>query len=275
MWHAAGAGLARRGLPNWSGQRELAQSACPRPLLAAASRYESEKCLSRRCGSPRQLIWSRVLSSVHLDPRGLLQVEVEPRVACSRRTSTRSSPSRCFRLEALPPSGVPGIVGPRIDDVDTRRTRTYAGCQHHRVILPEGVLRTEAATARRRNRDVAAQSSHQRGACATQGRLPITALWLWGGGAVRGGHRRGHGASSFSVFRHRRDTVPASVVRARRWPRRPDRPRAQHSATTLNRTACGVHEVATSRATPSHFEEAFAHSVTKRGVRAGAVAVLR
>jgi len=147
------------------------------------------------------------LSSVHLDARGLLRVEPDARRELAEDFNEGFAESG-FRLEALPSAGFL-MTGPRIEESDTVDPARILGASITEV-LPE------ASTAPTLRRLVAEMEmwlhDHRVNADrAKHGRLPITALWLWGGGAAREGVDLGLGQEMFST--DLTDTVPASLVR--------------------------------------------------------------
>ena len=195
----------RPWLAAWSGQGELAQSA-PATIAAAASRATAEEVNGRMMwlATPVHLVAG--LSSVHLDARGLLQVDLDARRALAQDFSTVFAESG-FRLEALPSAGFL-VTGPRVDDLDTVEPARILGASVTEV-LPG------ASTAPRLRRLVAEIEmwlySHPVNADrGRRGRLPITALWLWGGGVAREGIDLG---VEPLLGTDTTDTVPASLVR--------------------------------------------------------------
>ena len=196
----------RPWLAVWSGQSELAQSA-PATVAAAASRVTAAEVNGRMAwlATPVHLVAG--LSSVHLDARGLLQVELDARRELAQDFNIVFAESG-FRLEALPSASFL-MTGPLIEDLDTVEPARILGASVTEV-LPE------ASSAPRLRRLVAEIEMWLHGhrvneRRAGSGRMPITALWLWGGGVVRQGIDMGveRGLLSSDLT----DTVPASVVR--------------------------------------------------------------
>jgi hypothetical protein len=195
----------RPWLARWSGQGELAQNA-PATVAAAASRAKAEEVDGRMVwiATPVHLVAG--LASVHLDARGLLRVEPEARRALAQDFNAVFAESG-FRLEALASAGFL-ITGPRVDDLDTVEPARILGASVTEV-LPAA---SNAPTLRRLVAEIEMWlHSHPVNAeRARRGRLPITALWLWGGGGAREGVDPGvEPLLGFDTT----DTVPASVVR--------------------------------------------------------------
>jgi hypothetical protein len=196
----------RPWLAVWSGQGGLAQSA-PATVAAAASRVTADEVNGRMAwlATPVHLVAG--LSSVHLDARGLLQVELDARRELAQDFNTVFAESG-FRLEALPSASFL-MTGPRIEDRDTVEPARILGASVSEV-LPEA---STAPTLRRLVAEIEMWLHGHRvnDRRARSGRMPITALWLWGGGVVRKGIDMGveQGMLSSDLT----DTVPASVVR--------------------------------------------------------------
>lgn len=196
----------RPWLASWSGQNALIDSA-PATVAAAASRVSAEDAKDRMAwiATPVHLVAG--LSSVHLDARGLLQVELEARRELAADFNSVFGESG-FRLEALPSAGFL-MSGPRIPDESTVDPARILGASITDV-LPEA---SHAPTLRRLVAEIEMWLHDHRVNLARQkrGRLPVTALWLWGGGAAREGIALGleHERLSTDTV----DTVPASVVR--------------------------------------------------------------
>jgi hypothetical protein len=195
----------RPWLAAWSGQGELAQSA-PATIAAVASRAKAHEVNDRMMwlATPVHLVAG--LASVHMDARGLLQVDLDTRRALAQDFNKVFAGSG-FRLEALQSAGFL-VNGPRIGDADTIEPARILGASVTDV-LPE------ASTAPTLRRLVAEMEMwlHEHPVNVDRmrrGRLPITALWLWGGGAAREGVDLG---VEPPVGLDTTDTVPASVVR--------------------------------------------------------------
>ena len=196
----------RPWLAAWSGQRELAQSA-PATIAALASRATAKQASGRMMwlATPVHLVAG--LSSVHLDARGLLQVEVDARRALEQDFNQVFAESG-FRLEALSSAGFL-ITGPRLEDLDTVEPARILGASVTDV-LPAA---STAPTLRRLVAEIEMwlYAHHVNADRTRRGRLPITALWLWGGGVAREGIALG--VEQQPLPTDTTDTVPASVVR--------------------------------------------------------------
>ena len=196
----------RPWLATWSGQSELAHTA-PATVAAGASRTTAADATGRMAwiATPVHLVAG--LSSVHLDARGLLQVELDVRRELAEEFNKVFADSG-FRLEALSSAGFL-MTGPRIEESDTVEPARILGASITEA-LPEAssapMLRRLVAEMEMWLHDHPVNARR-----AKQGRLPITALWLWGGGAAREGVDPGVGQEVFST--DLTDTVPASVVR--------------------------------------------------------------
>ena len=196
----------RPWLAVWSGQGELAQSA-PATIASAASRATADEVEGRMAwlATPVHLVAG--LASVPLDARGLLQVELDVRRELAQDFNTVFAESG-FRLEALPSASFL-MTGPCIDDLDTVEPARILGASVTEV-LPEA---STAPTLRRLVAEIEMWLHGHRVNTdrARNGRMPITALWLWGGGVARKGVDLGveHEMLSSDLT----DTVPASVVR--------------------------------------------------------------
>jgi hypothetical protein len=196
----------RPWLATWSGQKELARAA-PATVAAAASRASAADATGRMVwlATPVHLVAG--LSSVHLDPRGLLQVELDVRRELAAEFNKVFAESG-FQLEALASAGFL-LTGPRIEESDTVEPARVLGASITEV-LPE----TSSAPTLRRlvaEMEMWLHDHPVNARRARQGRLPISALWLWGGGASREGVDPGMGQEMFST--DLTDTVPASLVR--------------------------------------------------------------
>jgi hypothetical protein len=196
----------RPWLARWSGQGELANTA-PATVAAAASRATAEDAKGRMVwiATPVHLIAG--LASVHLDARGLVQVELDVRRELADEFNTVFAESG-FRLEALPSTGFL-MTGPSIGDSDAIEPARILGASITDM-LPEA---STAPTLRRLVAEIEMWlHGHRLNAeRAKQGRLPITALWLWGGGTAREGIDLGLDQQKFGT--DTTDTVPASLVR--------------------------------------------------------------
>jgi hypothetical protein len=243
----------RPWLATWSGQGELARSA-PATIAAAASRATAEDVNGRMMwlATPVHLVAG--LSSVHLDARGLLQVELDTRRELAQDFNSVFAESG-FRLEALASAGFL-VSGPRIDDRDIVEPARILGASVSEV-LPEAA---NAPTLRRLVAEIEMWlHSHPVNADrGRRGRLPITALWLWGGGEAREGIALGFDTQPLGT--DTTDTVPASVVRGAAL---------AATGTPIPGVAFGddpyLHGLwrtsgSNARATPRTFEEVLAHT---------------
>ncbi len=137
----------------------------------------------------------------------LLQVDLEARRALAAGLQYR------IRRVGLPARGgclLAGlaVLGPRIDDLDTVEPARILGASVTEA-LPAA---STAPTLRWLVAEIEMWLHSHRSQCGARGagRLPITALWLWGGGARAKASRS---ASSRRLASDTTDTVPASVVR--------------------------------------------------------------
>jgi hypothetical protein len=196
----------RPWLATWSGQGDLAQTA-PATVAAAASKATAAEASGRMAwlATPVHLVAG--LSSVHLDARGLLQVEREMREELAMDFNQVFAESG-FRLEALLSAGFL-MTGPRIEESDAVEPARILGASVSGV-LPEA---SSSPTLRRLVAEIEMWlHSHRVNTERTRtGRLPITALWLWGGGEAREGLALDMNEEIFNT--ELTDTVPASAVR--------------------------------------------------------------
>lgn len=147
------------------------------------------------------------LSSVHLDARGLLQVEPGVRQTLAAEFNSIFAGSG-FRLEALSSAGFL-LRGPTVAAVTTVDPARVLGANINEA-LPSA---TDAPALRRLSAEIEMwlhdhPANQDR---VTRGRLPISALWLWGGGITRESVSARLEAETFST-KHA-DTVPASALR--------------------------------------------------------------
>jgi hypothetical protein len=196
----------RPWLASWSGQSELTQTP-PATVAAAASRATAADINGRMVwlATPVHLVAG--LSSVHLDTRGLLQVELDTRRELADDFNSVFSDSP-FRLEALPSSALL-MSGPQVDEMNAADPARLLG-----VSINDELPHASSAPTLRRlvaEMEMWLHGHRVNTERAKQGRLPITALWLWGGGAAREGIDLGVDQELFSS--DLTDTVPASVVR--------------------------------------------------------------
>ena len=196
----------RAWLATWSGQALLAREA-PATVAAAASHLTAQDAHGRMVwlATPVHLVAG--LSSVQLDPRGLLQVESEVRRELADEFNTVFAGSG-FRLEALPSEGFL-MTSPRIEGARTVDPARVLGASIAEALPPAA----DAPALRRLGAEIemwlhAHRVNAER---ARKGRPPITALWLWGGGTAREGIAATADALAFA--QDTTDTVPASAVR--------------------------------------------------------------
>jgi len=239
----------RPWLATWSGQALLAPEP-PATVAAAASQAKAHEINGKMVwlATPVHLVAG--LSSVHLDPRGLLQVESQVRRELADDFNTVFGASG-LHLEALPSSGFL-MLTPQLGDATTVDPARVLGGSISEA-LPTA---SSAPTLRRLSAEIEMWLHDHRvnAERAKQGRLPISALWLWGGGPAR----EGLGAEpepSAQVA----DTVPASAIRGATLAR------ASHAPGVAFGRDPYLHGLWCSggsrpRAVPEHFEEVLAHS---------------
>lgn len=195
----------RGWLAGWAGHAKLGAEA-PATIASAASR----SLLTGREGSmawlatPVHLVAG--LASVHLDPRGLLQVEAGARQLLAAEFNSAFGESG-YRLEALSSGFL--LTGPRIADVETVDPARVLGASISEA-LPAA---SDAPVLRRLSAEIEMWlHSHPVNEERTRrGRLPISALWLWGGGVARESITAHLEAETQGT--HLADTVPASAIR--------------------------------------------------------------
>ena len=194
----------RAWLASWAGHASLAHEA-PATIAAAASHTAASDVDGRMVwlATPVHLVAG--LSSVHLDERGLLQVEpgVRQRLAADFNAVFAESG---FHLEALSSTGflMTSPSGTVADTVDPARVLGAS--------INEALPSASAAPALRRvgtEIEMWLYDHPVNQDRAKHGKLPISALWLWGGGAAPAGAP--FDAPVFGV--ESADTVPASAVR--------------------------------------------------------------
>jgi hypothetical protein len=195
----------RAWLATWAGSDSLSAES-PATIAAAASRTAGS--------SADRMVWLATpvhlvagLSSVHMDYRGLLQVEPEVRQGLASEFNSLFG-SAGYALEALPSAGFL-LRSPCLDEVLTVDPARVLGGSISEVLPPA----SKAPALRRLTAEVEMwlhehPVNQRRG---QQGRLPISTLWLWGGGAEP---RVAEGARDAETFSTQVvDTVPASAVR--------------------------------------------------------------
>ncbi len=207
--YGAGESLAhgwRPWLAAWAGHAALADE--PPATIASAASH------SLAGNTAGQMVWLATpvhfvagLSSVHLDARGLLEVELGVRQRLAAEFNSIFAASG-FRLEALPSAGFL-MRGPWIAEVTTVDPARVLGANIDEALPPA----SEAPALRRLTAEIEMwlhdhPANQQR---VKRGRLPISALWLWGGGSIRESvGARPEPERSSTQFA---DTVPASAVR--------------------------------------------------------------
>lgn len=194
----------RAWLATWTGHAALADEA-PATVAAAASRVTVSEADGKMVwlATPVHLVAG--LSSVHLDARGLLQVEPDVRRALAAEFNEVFAESG-YRLEALASAGFL-MTSPRMAAAGTVDPARVLGAS-----ITEALPPAAAAPALRRLGAEIEMWLHEHRANqdrVKRGRLPITALWLWGGGAAR----EGVGSDAELLAVQTADTVPASAVR--------------------------------------------------------------
>jgi hypothetical protein len=194
----------RPWLAEWAGHPALAAEA-PASIASAAAQFQPPEGTSPMVWLATPVHFVAGLSSVHLDARGLLQVELDVRQAMAEEFNTLFTESG-YRLEALPSSGFL-LLSPTVATPPTVDPARVLGASIGEA-LPAAA---EAPALRRLSAEIEMwlhdHAVNQRRSNA--GRLPITALWFWGGGVARTGI--GFEPQGFGV--HDQDTVPASTVR--------------------------------------------------------------
>jgi hypothetical protein len=195
----------RPWLAGWAGHARLADEA-PATIASAASRSllpNVEDCMVW-LATPVHFVAG--LSSVHLDARGLLQVEQGARQALAAEFNAVFTESG-FRLEALASGFL--LTGPRTSQVSIVDPARLIGASIDEA-LPAA---SDAPTLRRLSAEIEMwlhnhPINEER---LRRGRLPITALWLWGGGIARESVTAHLEAETQGT--QLADTVPASAIR--------------------------------------------------------------
>lgn len=194
----------RPWLAAWAGQAALGTEA-PATVASAAARplANHNETHTVWLATPVHLVAG--LSSVHLDERGLLEVELGVRQTLAAEFNSLFAGSG-FRLEALPAAGFL-MRGPPLANVSTVDPARVLGASINEALPPA----SQAPELRRLSAEIEMwlhehPANQQR---AKRGRLPITALWLWGGGVAR----ESVSMESETFSTQLADTVPASAVR--------------------------------------------------------------
>ena len=194
----------RPWLAEWAGFGALASEA-PASVASAAAQFQPEEGTSPMVwlGTPVHFVAG--LSSVHLDTRGLLQVELDVRQAMAEEFNTLFAESG-YQLEALSSAGFL-LLSPTVATPPTVDPARVLGASISEA-LPAAA---EAPALRRLSAEIEMWlndhpvNQHR----VKRGRLPITALWFWGGGVARAGV----GFEPAPLAARDEDTVPASTVR--------------------------------------------------------------
>ncbi|MBX5463797.1 MAG: hypothetical protein IRZ28_22255 [Steroidobacteraceae bacterium] len=244
----------RAWLAAWAGGEPLA-GAPPATIAAAAGRAASAQAEGQMVWLATPVHFIAGLSSVHLDVRGLLQVEADVRQSLASEFNSLFADSG-YSLEALPSSGFL-LTSPPIEGVLTSDPARVLGASINEA-LPSA---SQAPALRRLSAEVEMwlheHPVNQRR--VEQGRLPITALWFWGGGTAPA--QRNGRAEAEIVSTHVADTVPASAVRGAAALASTAAP-APGMAFGLDPYLDGLWRTFGGRAhaMPTHFEDALAHS---------------
>jgi len=194
----------RPWLAEWAGHAALAAEA-PASVASAAAQFQPPEGTNPMVWLATPVHFVAGLSSVHLDARGLLQVELDVRQGMAEEFNTLFAESG-YRLEALHSAGFL-LLSPTVATPPTVDPARVLGASISEA-LPAAA---EAPALRRLSAEIEMwlhdHPVNQRR--VTGGRLPITALWFWGGGVARA-------AMGFEPGRldaEDQDTVPASTVR--------------------------------------------------------------
>jgi hypothetical protein len=194
----------RAWLAAWAGQAALATEA-PASVASAASPVHPADGNSPMVWLATPVHFVAGLSSVHLDAHGLLQVEPEVRQALAEEFNALFAESG-YQLEALASAGFL-LVSPTVATPPTVDPARVLGASINEA-LPAA---SEAPALRRLSAEIEMWLHEHRAnrARVKEGRLPITALWFWGGGVAR--TRKGFEPGLPAA--QDEDTVPASTVR--------------------------------------------------------------
>ncbi len=194
----------RPWLATWAGHAALAAES-PATVASVASQVQSADGASPMVWLASPVHFVAGLSSVHLDAHGLLQVEPEVRQVLAEEFNTGFADSG-YRLEALRSAGFL-LLSPTVATPPTVDPARVLGASISDA-LPAAA---EAPALRRLSAEIEMwlhdHPVNQRR--VKSGRLPITALWFWGGGVARAGT----GFEPGPLAAQDQDTVPASTVR--------------------------------------------------------------
>ena len=196
----------RPWLARWVGRGAVADEA-PATIASAASRVVSPNFENERVwiGTPVHFIAG--LSSVHLDARGLLQLESGIRHTLATEFNSTFAESG-FSLEALSSAGFL-VRGPQIADMSANDPARILGASISEALPPAA----DAPALRRLGAEIEMwlhdhEVNRER---VARGDLPVSALWLWGGGPARESVSARFEAESQAT--QTADTVPASAIR--------------------------------------------------------------
>lgn len=194
----------RGWLAAWAGHSALASEA-PATVASIASRLQPDE-------AERHMVWLATpvhfiagMSSVHLDARGLVQVELEARQSLAAEFNALFAEAG-YRLEALASAGFL-LMSPTVATPPTVDPARVLGASISEA-LPAA---SDAPALRRLSAEIEMWLHEHRlnQARMKRGQLPITALWFWGGGIARAGI----GIELETLAKQSEDTVPASAVR--------------------------------------------------------------
>lgn len=199
----------RPWLAEWAGQPELAREA-PATIAAASSLVAPAAEQGGAAGKKMAWLATPVhliagLSSVHLDTRGLLHVQPDVRRSLADEFNHVFADSG-FSLEALASAGFL-VTGPALPGARTHDPARFIGASVSEALPAASV----APRLRRLGVEIEMWLHEHRvnAERAQRQRLPVTALWLWGGGAARERASPLPGPLAGELG----DTVPASAVR--------------------------------------------------------------
>jgi hypothetical protein len=196
----------RPWLARWAGRAVLADEA-PATIASAASRIVSANIESERVWIATPVHFVAGMASVHLDARGLLQMESGVRHTLATEFNSLFAESG-FRLEALSSAGFL-LRGPQIADASAADPARILGAS-----ISEALPAASDAPALRRLSAEIEMWLHEHAVNrerVSRGQLPISALWLWGGGVARESVSARFEADSQAT--QGADTVPASAIR--------------------------------------------------------------
>jgi hypothetical protein len=196
----------RPWLARWANRAVLADEA-PATIASAASRIVSPDFEKEHVWLATPVHFVAGLSSVHLDARGLLQMESGVRHTLATEFNSLFAESG-FRLEALSSAGFL-LRGPQITDLAAEDPARILGAS-----ISEALPAAADAPALRRLGAEIEMWLHDHAVNRermSRGQLPVSALWLWGGGVARESVSARFEAESQAT--QLADTVPASAIR--------------------------------------------------------------